>query len=185
MPPPEKEFLVVSGLPGSGKSWLAAQVAPLLGLTMIDKDDILEGLFKSRGIGDGAWRKDLSREADRLFRRQSEASPGAVLVSFWHLPGMPADSGTPTGWLPGLSRRIVNLHCQCPVTVAAARFLQRKRHPGHLDDLRPAELLLSGFQDLTRFPPLEIGERVCVDTSAEIPLALLVSRISTAFGRSP
>lgn len=172
---------MVSGLPGSGKSWLALRLAPLLGLIVIDKDDILKGLFESKGVGDFAWRRSLSREADRIFRQEAEASTGALLVSFWHSPGMPPDSGTPTAWVRGVSSLIVNLHCECPIEVAAARFSERKRHAGHLDQARSREQILSSIRDLEHCKPLEFGIQVSVDTSAEVKLEDLVRRISAAF----
>lgn len=52
----DKPYVVISGLPGSGKSTLARRLAPLLKLPIIDKDDILERLFKEKGIGDKACR---------------------------------------------------------------------------------------------------------------------------------
>jgi hypothetical protein len=177
----ERRFVVVSGLPGSGKSSLAPQLAPLLGLAVIDKDDILEGLYESKGIGDSTWRRALSRESDLIFQQESEASEGALLVSHWHLPGMPPNSGTPTDWLGKLTRRIVNLHCECPAEVAVARFTQRKRHHGHLDEARSSAQILAGIQDLARFQLPAIGERVLVDTSAAIKLDDLVGRILRAF----
>jgi hypothetical protein len=183
-PPVGRRFVVVSGLPGSGKSWLALRLAPLLDLAVIDKDDILERLFDSKGTGDSIWRRTLSRQGDLIFRRESEDSKGALLVSLWHLPGMPLDSGTPTDWLIGLSNRIVNLHCECRAEVAAARFIERKRHLGHLDNARSREQVLASIQDLARLKPLEIGERVSVDTEAEIKLAVLAIKISGAFERA-
>ena len=78
----------------------------------------------------------------------------------------------------GLSNRIVSLNCECPAAVAAARFSQRKRHPGHLDTTRTCEQILTNIEDLARFKLVEIGERVSVDTSAKIELAVLVSKIS-------
>src|SRR5262245_21187082 len=95
----DRRFVVISGLPGSGKSTLAHRLAPALGLPVIDKDDILERLFESKGTGDHVWRRALSRESDRILHSDAEASNGAVVVSFWHQPGMSADSGTPTRWL--------------------------------------------------------------------------------------
>jgi hypothetical protein len=157
---------------------LATKLAPLLGLAVIDKDDILERMFDAEGVGNSDWRRRLSRRSDRIFRQESEASQGALLVSFWHLPGMPADSGTPTDWLAGLSPQIVNLHCECPPEVAAARFSQRKRHPGHLDGERSREQILASIQELARLQPLEIGKRVPVDTSVEVDVAVLVGKIS-------
>src|SRR5262249_20264456 len=96
-------FILVSGLPGSGKSTLAQQLASALGLPLFDKDTILERLFESRGIGDGAWLRKLSRDSDRILETEATASLGAVLVSHWRLPGMRPNSGTPTSWLLPLS----------------------------------------------------------------------------------
>ena len=76
-------FILVSGLPGSGKSTLAQQLASALGLPLFDKDTILERLFESRGIGDGAWLRKLSRDSDRILDTEATASLGAVLVSHW------------------------------------------------------------------------------------------------------
>ena len=181
----DRKFVVVSGLPGSGKSHLTQKLAPLLELAVVDKDDILERLFDAKGIGDAAWRRTLSRESDLIFRRQAESSTGALLVSHWHLPGMPRDSGTPTDWPAQLSSRIVNLHCECPVELAAARFRQRKRHPGHLDGAKPPAELLTDLRQLAELQLLSIGMRVYVDTSAEINLDDLVGKISKAFDLRP
>jgi hypothetical protein len=167
-----KRFVVVSGLPGSGKSTLARRLAAPLDLAVIDKDDILEKLFESKGSGEAfskpAWRRALSRESDAILQDQATASEGAVLVSFWRLPGMPLDSGTPTEWLLGLSGRVINLHCVCAPEVAAARFMQRRRHPGHLDaEVSEAEVLES-VRATAGFGVLDIVPRIDVDTSGEI-----------------
>jgi predicted kinase len=159
-------FVVVSGIPGSGKSTLAHGLAPGLGLRVIDKDDILEGLFASKGIGDAAWRRTLSRESDELLRARALGSGGAILTSFWHVPGMPADSGTPSEWLRSLDRQLVHVRCVCPSQVAAERFRRRSRHPGHLDGERDAITLLASLETLARLPPLDIEPRIDVDTTA-------------------
>jgi len=39
-------FLVFSGVPGSGKSTVARQIAPRVSLPLLDKDDFLDELFK-------------------------------------------------------------------------------------------------------------------------------------------
>jgi len=183
VPAIEKRFVVVSGLPGSGKSCLAVRLSRLLGLPVIDKDHILEGLFDLKGVGDSVWRRTLSREADLIFRRQSENSNGALLVSFWHLPGMPACSGTPTDWLAGLSNQIVNLHCECPADSAAVRFSRRERHAGHLDGARSFYQILMSIRELQQFKHLEIGRKVSVDTSGEIEVQDLASTIWKMFER--
>ena len=182
-----KQFLLVSGLPGSGKTTLAKKLSPLLSLPVIDKDDVLERLFETRGVGDSSWRRVLSREADAIFQQEAEASNGAILVSFWRQPGMPAGSGTPVEWLAPLSLCVVNLHCDCPAEVASSRFSMRRRHPGHLDNAKPPEELTASIRSLERLRPLEIGIRVCADTREEPEIEDLASRISKAFedvGRS-
>jgi glucokinase len=162
-----RRFVVVSGMPASGKTTLARRLAPALGLPLIDKDDILERLFESKGIGNAAWRRALSRESDLVLQAEASASTGAVLTSFWHQAGLPEDSGTPTHWLPGLSRLVVNVHCVCPPTVAAARFLARKRHAGHLDDSTNHERLVAQLYEHSLFSRLDVGPRVDVDTARE------------------
>lgn len=178
-----RRFVVASGLPGSGKSTISGGLSPFLGLPVIDKDDILERLFDAKGVGDIAWRRALSRESDVLFRAEAERSSGAILVSFWRLPGMPPESGTATDWLPGLSTRIVNLHCECPPTIAAARYNQRRRHRGHLDDLRSHEEVRTTIKSVADLKPLEIGTRVQCDTLFEVDLPLLARSISEALGQ--
>ena len=178
-----RPFVVVSGLPGSGKSTLARQLAPALNLPLIDKDDVLERLYESEGVGDAAWRRSLSRESDVRFQAEATASNGAVLVSHWRFDGMPSDSGTPTAWLLELSSHIVNVHCACEPEIAAERFLQRKRHPGHLDGEASYAEVLAGLRAMALLGPLRIGPRVDVDTSREPDLDVVIRDIHSAFGR--
>ena len=173
----DKRFIVVSGLPGSGKSTLGGQVARELGLPMLDKDDILEALFESKGTGDARWRRVLSREADVLLQAAAIASKGAVLVSHWHLPGMAVESGTPVDWLTQLPGRIVHLHCVCPVEVAGARFVGRKRHPGHCDGARSDAEILASIAEVSQMGHLDIGTRVDVDTSNAPDLSRLLQEV--------
>ena len=73
-----RPFLVMSGLPGSGKTTLGRSLARALDLPLLDKDEILEGLFDSLGIGDAEWRSRLSRAADEVLCRLARESGGAV-----------------------------------------------------------------------------------------------------------
>jgi hypothetical protein len=171
-------FVVISGLPASGKSRLARRLGPALNLPIIDKDDILESLFESKGIGDAAWRRTLSRESDEIFQRQAMAAAyGAVLASFWRVPGMPSDSGTPTEWLLTLSTHLINVHCDCDAETAADRFFSRRRHPGHLDDGASRDEVLTSFRNLSTLPCLDIAKRIDVDTSDEPNLEDVVRKV--------
>jgi glucokinase len=177
-----KPFVVISGLPGSGKTTLGRRLAPAVNLPLIDKDDILDRLFESKGVGDAAWRRRLSRESDVILQHEATSSDGAILVSFWRLPGTPSDSGTPTDWLAAPSFHVVNVHCACEVEVAATRFVRRPRHPGHLDgESSPVEVVAS-LRALAQLPPLNLGQRIDVDTSQEPNLTDVVRAIRSALG---
>jgi glucokinase len=90
-----KRFVVFSGLPGSGKSTLARPLALGLRLPVLDKDDILEALFESKGLGDTVWRRTLRRDSDAQLRAQAEVSNGAILVSLSRVPGHAHGLGNP------------------------------------------------------------------------------------------
>jgi predicted kinase len=175
-----KPFVVISGLPGSGKTTLGRRLAPALNLPLIDKDAILERLLASKGVGDAAWRRILSRESDVILQHEATHSNGAILASFWRLPGMPSDSGTPTDWLDAPSHHVVNVHCACALEVAASRFVHRRRHPGHLDGESSSAAVFMSLRTLTQLPPLDIGQRIDVDTSQEPNLTDVVRAIHGA-----
>ena len=176
-----KHFVVVSGLPGSGKSTLAKQLAEALGVPLLDKDHILERLFESKGLGDVEWRRKCSRESDFVLEAQAGASQGAVLVSHWHLPGMPLTSGTPTTWISELSGKVVNVHCKCSTELSASRFARRTRHPGHLDHPRSYEDILDSIRQVASFGTLDLGPRIEVDTSRAPDLAVVLNEVDNAF----
>ena len=171
---------MISGLPGSGKSTLARRLGPILNLPVIDKDEILERLFESKGTGDSAWRRALSRESDLLLQAEALASGGAILVSFWRVPGMAAGSGTPAGWLLEIPGRVVHVHCVCEPKIAAVRFAGRRRHTGHLDGDRSETGMLASILALSQLPPLEIGHRIDVDMSEAPRLDDLCTSIAQA-----
>ncbi len=182
----DKCFVVVSGLPGSGKSTLARQLAPALGLSLLDKDAILERLFESKGAGNAEWRRALSRESDLILQAEAAASGGAVLVSHWHLPGMLPQSGTATGWLSELYGTLIHINCECSPEIAAERFVNRKRHAGHRDGdsiaRRDPREYLSNAQ-AAEPSTLDIGTRIDLDTSQTIDLNTVLREIDAQINR--
>jgi predicted kinase len=164
-------FVVVTGLPGSGKSTVGLALHRALSLTLIDKDDVLESLFDSLGSPDLGARESLSRAADEVVLRVAASSPGAILVNWWHRE-------TAGLRLARLSGRLVEVLCDASPEVCATRWTSRVRHPGHHDGTRPTPPTLPPpFEPMLRPHPL-----VRVDTSEELDEVDLVGRVRTAIG---
>lgn len=180
-----KRFIVVTGLPASGKSTVGAAVAEALGLPFLDKDEILEALFESLGTGDAQWRTRLSRAADEVLRRQAVHSSGAVIASWWRHPRSQAPSGTSPEWLSSLPGVLTELHCRCSPQTAVERFFARKRHAGHLDGSKSSAEALASFEELAAYGALGVGPVVEVDTERQMDLDTLLRELDPGSGTLP
>jgi predicted kinase len=174
-------FVVISGLPASGKSAVAKVLAQSLGLPLLDKDAFLEALFQTVGIGDTQWRRELSHRADGELQRLAMASESAVLTSWWKHPQSSLSSGTPIEWLATLPGVHVEVHCSCSPAVAAKRFLARRRHPGHLDGRWSYPELLANFSQQASFGPLGFGRLIEVQTEGPLEITALLRDIEHVF----
>jgi len=172
-------FIVFSGVPGSGKSTAARQLAPRLSLPLLDKGDFLDALFNERGTGDAAWRTTLSREADARLVRTAWELPGACLVSWWRNYKISETTGTPVEWLSALRAPVIEVHCRCRVETAVDRFLARQRHPGHLDLSRTRASLITQFSAFDAAGPVACGPVLVVDTEHELDADEVLGQIDT------
>ncbi|NKB99653.1 MAG: AAA family ATPase [Pseudomonadales bacterium] len=166
----DKHIVVVSGAAASGKTTLGREIAKQLSIPFIDKDDILESLFDTLGVGDHQWRRRLSRASDEIFLKVLSQYGSAVAVSFWRHPRSDSkDSGTPITQFLSNEVSVIEVHCSCDHNLAIMRFEARTRHIGHLDgvagDNRQSQT--SGSRDYADLGPLGLGRLIKADTSYE------------------
>jgi adenylate kinase family enzyme len=176
-------YIIVTGIPASGKSTTAKMLAKLTNLTFLDKDEILETLFDTLRTGDAEWRSKLSREADRLLQERALSASGAVIVSWWCHPLSTRQSGTPIEWLSKLTGDSIEIYCVCDPAVAATRFQQRRRHEGHLDQNKVFTELVESFREQSQLGPLGIGHLIKVKTDREVDEQNLITEISSLTSR--
>jgi shikimate kinase len=169
-------LVVVSGLAASGKSSVGQALSERLGLPLIDKDNILEAHFDVLGCEDRDTRYRLSRASDEVLYRLAASSHAAVLVNWWNHDSAPDR-------LRAISVAQVEVFCDCPIEQAAARFASRRRHPGHLDQLRTPEENAEGIRRLrdTFRGPLRLSTQlVTVDTSRPVDTDQMLHRVKAA-----
>ena len=156
--------IYMTGLPGAGKSTICKYLSERLSIPMLDKDDYLEALFESRGIGDTKWRHKLSREADLVFRNEAASLDKVILVSHWRPKDTLVDYGTSGEWLVNTFKNLIEVHCDSPVSVATDRYINRTRHKGHLDESKSDVVIESWLSDYAAHLPIGFGR--CISTNS-------------------
>lgn len=161
--------VVVTGLPGSGKTTVAEPLATSLNLPLIAKDHIKELLADHLGLGPQA--QNYGPASVQILLALAARAPEVVLESFFW-PGLSETE------LIGLGRPLVQVHCRCDPALARARFEERlragERHPVHhaMDDWER----FSAGAGLLDLP----GPLIVVDTSAQLDVLEVASRVSEA-----
>jgi predicted kinase len=161
-------YVVVTGLPASGKSALAEPLADALGIPWISKDAIKEQLFESEGYGGWDRSKQLSRDADAAMLAAAGDVDAAVLDNFWHPEAVEAA-------IAPLAGALVEVCCTCPPEIAYERFRRRRRHPGHADDENVAKA--EDFIAYAELLPLRVGPVIEVNTNGPVDVGAVAERV--------
>ena len=179
-----KSGIIVTGLPASGKTTIAREIAKRLGFVFLDKDDFLEDLYERYGVLSWEDRKRLSRQSDVAFQDAAVRSASAVLVSHWRSLGENSESGTPSDWLAEEYKPLIEVCCLCSPEEALARFIARTRHPGHFDNQRDIDELAQRLTSWASNFPLGIGTLVEVRTDRAVNTNIVVEIVREALSVS-
>jgi predicted kinase len=173
--------VVVTGIPASGKTTLATALGARLGWPLISKDVVKEALFDALGTGDLQWSQQLGRAGHVVMYSLAATMPRVILEAHFQ-------RGVAEPELLALNRRLVQIHCRCPVDVAAKRYRRRiedpDRHAGHLPEHQSDEVIARWMKDPPT--PLDLPDALLieVDTIGPVDLETVATSIH-AYGARP
>jgi predicted kinase len=166
-------IVLVNGLPGSGKTTLANQLAPAMGVPLICKDVLKEAM--------AAALPDIPRTAfgpvaSEAMWDLAAATPGLVILESWWFK--PRDLGYVNDGLRRCANpATVELWCDVPVSLARDRYRNRRRAALHDDD---RQLVESWPRWAAEAEPLGIAAKIMIKTDQPAAVTKLIGEIKTA-----
>ena len=171
-------LVVVTGVPGAGKTSLAGPLAERLGCALVSLDQNKEELAMEAEDTPRDW---LRYDGETELVRRLEAFEGEAVVDIWIAPSR--DTERVVGLLGPWWDRLVEVRCQVPAAVAVERYAARVRPWPHL----PADdETLERIREAAEHPEaLGAPRTVVVDTSRPVDLGDVVTAVRRETGARP
>jgi predicted kinase len=169
-------ILLISGPPASGKSTIARELAPALGMALLTKDDIKESLYTSMGgaAGDVAFSRTIGNAAMELLWALAPHCPRVILEANFRTRSA-YEREKLSALLEKTGASCIEIFCRIPLEEAARRFAERARterhHPAHPLQEMSLERLSEYAEPFGMTPVIE------VQTSGQVDVAALAERI--------
>jgi len=168
-------LVVVTGVPGAGKTSLATALAERLRRPLVSLDAIKEELAAEAADTPRDW---LRYDAEAELLRRLEAFDGEVVVDIWIQPRR--DTERVVDLLKPWWDRVVEVRCQVPAAVAVERYAVRERRWPHLP---PDDETLARIRDAADHPEsLGAPRTVVVDTTRPVELGDVLTAVRRETG---
>jgi adenylate kinase family enzyme len=161
--------VVMTGVPGAGKTTLGRSLAQVLEVPFLALDDIKERHFESSDGGLDALVLRIAAETD--LGDALAAVAATAVVDIWIQPGR--DTTRVRQLLAANSSRVIEIMCRVPADVAVDRYRRRVRSGPHKPP--DAETLQRIREAAAAVTPLGLGPSIEVDTSGPVDLDALVA----------
>jgi predicted kinase len=171
-------LVVVTGVPGAGKTSLATVLAERLGCALLSLDEIKEELALEAEDTPREW---LRYDAEAELVHRLDAFAGEAVVDIWIAPRRDIER------VRDLFKRwweeVVEVRCQVPASVAVERYAARSRPWPHL----PADAdTLARIRDAAEHPEaLGAPRTVVVDTTRPVDIGDVVTAVRRETGARP
>ncbi|MGI8644841.1 MAG: AAA family ATPase [Nocardioides sp.] len=168
-------IVVVTGLPGAGKSTVADLVAEATGLPVLSLDTVKEAIVDEFDPDLRLDRFAVRRAARTVVVRLAAAWPRGGIIDIWLNP-VRDESGFVDGVraIPGAT--FLELVCRAPLEVVLARYAARERHGAHLPMDRGSEERIR--EAAPHVGPFGLGPHRDVDTTRPLDDAVLTDLVS-------
>ena len=175
-------LVLMSGLSGSGKTWLAQRLAPMLGAVHLRSDierKRLVGLAPrartASALAEGLYGREMTAAVyERLIECAADALAGGYTTIVDATFGVPAQRARCRALAAQLGLRICIVNCHAPERVLERRILERSRRA---DDPSEAGLEVLHWQE-AHFTPPAPHEADAVLDAARLSVAELAREIS-------